>query len=100
MVGNHGDDRANGRQAAPAAVADTKAPQYRRHPTPSRLTSAEHGNPVAVWPLRPVSPTIFGRKAQLRSGQTMTQEAKATRRKARGSHNPVDRALWPGPKGR
>ena len=50
MVGHHGDDRAYGRQAAPAAAADTTAPRYRRHPTPSRLTSAEHGNPVAVWP--------------------------------------------------
>ena len=34
-----------------------------------------------------------------RSGNRMAQEANATGPKARGRHNPVDRASWPAPKG-
>jgi hypothetical protein len=78
--------------------ANTVTPGSRRHPPPPLLIGAARGNPVAVW-LRPVSRTIVGRTAQLRSGDRKIQEAKATGRKARGTHNPVDRALWPEPKG-
>ena len=47
----------------------------------------------------PVGPTIFGRKAELHSGDMKVQEAKAACRKARGIHNLADRVIWPEPKG-
>lgn len=68
-------------------------PEYREHPTRSYLTQAEHGNPVEV--LATGKPTV--RKAQLLSGPRKTQKAKASRRKAREIHNPLDRAA-PGQK--
>ena len=77
----------------------TQAAQYRRHPPPPRLSWCGTWEPRCGPAPGPVSPTIFGRTAQARSGNRKAQEAKATRRKARGIHNPVDRATWPTPKG-
>ena len=41
----------------------------------------------------PVGPTIFGRKAELHSGDMKVQEANAACRKARGRHNPADKVI-------
>ena len=87
------------RAAFAAARRGTQVAQYRRHPPPPRLSWCGTWQPRCGLAPGPVSRTIFGRTAQARSGHRMAQEAKATRRKARGSHNPVDRASWPAPKG-
>jgi hypothetical protein len=75
---------------------DTQTPQYRGHPPRPHLSRAERGNPDGVR--HAGKPTA--RKAEPPSGHTMVREAKAASRKARGIHNPADRASWPGPKGR
>ena len=82
-----------------AARRGTQVAQYRRHPLPPHLNWCGTWEPRCGLARGPVSRTIFGRTAQPRSGNRMAQEANATRRKARGSHNPVDRASWPAPKG-
>jgi hypothetical protein len=77
----------------------TQAAQYRRHPLPPRLSWCGTWQPRCGLAPGPVSRTIFGRTAQTRSGHRKAQEANATRRKARGIPNPVDRAPGPAPKG-
>jgi hypothetical protein len=62
-----------------AMFEDTKTPEYRERPTRSQLTDAERGNPDEVLSGKP---TV--RKADILSGNRMSREAKASRRKARG----------------
>ena len=74
---------------------DTPTPEYRWRPPRSYLLGAERGNPDGVRPV-PVGPTQEGHNPRR---DTKTQEAKAARRKARGIHNPADRAIMARPKG-
>lgn len=79
------------------AVKSTTDPGVKRAPTPGRISlmrnvetpmgSAESGGRLTV------------RKAQLPSGNRKGQKANAGSRKARGNHNPPDRAIWSDPKG-
>ena len=70
---------------------DTVHPRSKESIQPVRiLWYAGHSNPDRVYSLLSSQPTV--RVAQVPSGKTMNQEAKATRRKARGRHNPVDTA--------
>jgi hypothetical protein len=71
---------------------DTRYPRSKESIQPVRiLRYAGHSNPDRVSSLLVRSqPPV--RAAQVPSGKGMNQEAKATRRKARGTHNPVDTA--------
>jgi hypothetical protein len=54
---------------------DTIAPGSRRRPPRSGLMRVQRGNPVEVQPVAAGRPTV--RKAELRSGNRMVQEANA-----------------------
>ena len=73
-------------------------PEYSRHLTQSHLTDVEQSNPDKVRGLATVFGKSAARLAQFLSGCGMPSQANAARRKARGNHNPADRAL-PGLKG-
>jgi hypothetical protein len=91
MVDQDGNSGLPGKKILAFFLLDTLAPEYTRHPLPSLLSGAERANPVVACLFNPDSkPTA--RLAQLHCGTGMVPEANATRRKARGIHNPVDRA--------
>ena len=69
------------------------SPAYSRHLTRSHLTDAELSNPDEVRLLLAAFGKRLARAAQSLSGWRMSSEANAARRKARGIHNPVDRAM-------
>jgi hypothetical protein len=69
-------------QADPSvACEDTRSPQYRRHPPRLFLAHAERDNPVAV---RVMAGKPTARKAESRSGEKMSQQAKASMPKGDG----------------
>ena len=78
---------------------DTSDPGVQEAPTPIVSHWYETRQSRCGLGESPVGPTIFGRKAELHSGDMKVQEAKAACRKARGTHNPADRVIWPEPKG-
>jgi hypothetical protein len=63
-------------------LVDTETPEYRERPTWSYLTNAKRGNPVEVL----IRGTLTARNAEILSGNRMSREAKASRRKAQGNH--------------
>lgn len=69
------------------------SPAYSRHLTRSHLTDAELSNPDEVRSLVTVIGKWFARAAQSLSGWRMSSKANAASRKARGTHNPADRAM-------
>ena len=69
------------------------SPAYSRHLTRSHLTDAELSNPDEVRSLVTAPGKRLARAAQLLSGCRKLSEANAASRKARGIHNPVDRAM-------
>jgi len=68
-------------------------PEYSRHLTQSYLTDVEQSNPDKVWWLVTAFGKSVARWAQFLSGCGMPSQANAARRKARGNHNPADRAM-------
>lgn len=89
-------DRTN---AILSLVLSTKAPEYKEAPTPGRVSVArKHGNPDGVRRLDESAGKPTAREAESPGGSKMAQEANAASRKARGIHNPADRAI-PDPKG-
>lgn len=78
------------------SCVDTFESEYRGHPPQLQLIGARRGNSNEVWSYK--SLTGFGltskptaREAELFSGEGKAQEANASRRKARGIHNSLDR---------
>ena len=69
------------------------SPAYSRHLTRSHLTDAELSNPDEVRSLVTALGKRFARTAQSLSGWRMSSQANAASRKARGIHNPADRAM-------
>ena len=69
------------------------SPAYSRHLTRSHLTDAELSNPDEVRSLVTAPGKRLARAAQLLSGCRKLSEANAASRKARGIHNPADRAM-------
>ena len=69
------------------------SPAYSRHLTRSHLTDAELSNPDEVRALLAAIGKWLARAAQSLSGWRMSSQANAARRKARGIHNPADRAM-------
>ena len=69
------------------------SPEYSRHLTRSYLTDVELSNPDKVQKLATVFGKPTARLVQFLSGYGMSSEANAVSRKARGNHNPADRAL-------
>jgi hypothetical protein len=69
----------------PPSVSAPPSPGYRGHPPRSHLTRAQRDNPVEVRAAMPGKPTV--RKAELRGGRRMTQEANAGGRKAAGNRD-------------
>ena len=69
------------------------SPAYSRHLTRSHLTDAELSNPDEVRSLVTPPGKRLARAAQLLSGCRMSSKANAASRKARGIHNPADRAM-------
>ncbi|WP_273241477.1 antirestriction protein ArdA [Hyphomonas atlantica corrig.] len=69
------------------------SPAYSRHLTRSHLTDAELSNPDEVRSLATAFGKRLARAAQLLSGCRKLSEANAASRKARGIHNPADRAM-------
>ncbi len=77
---------------------NTEGPGVKRAPIPTVSPSCE------TWKPRWGLPTTRGskataRKAEFPSGRRKDREANAGRRKARGNHNPPDKAIWSDPKG-
>ena len=66
---------------------------YSRHLTRSHLSDAELSNPDEVRSLATALGKRLARAAQLLSGWRMSSKANAARRKARGIHDPADRAM-------
>lgn len=69
------------------------SPVYSRHLTRSHLTDAELSNPDEVRALATAVGKRLARAAQFLSGCRRSSKANAARRKARGIHNPADRAM-------
>jgi len=69
------------------------SPAYSRHLSRSHLTDAELSNPDEVRALLAAFGKRLARAAQSLSGWRMSSEANAASRKARGIHNPADRAM-------
>lgn len=69
------------------------SPAYSRHLSRSHLTDAELSNPDEVRTLLATFGKRLARAAQSLSGWRMSSEANAASRKARGIHNPADRAM-------
>lgn len=69
------------------------SPAYSRHLTRSHLTDAELSNPDEVRALVTALGELVARAAQFLSGWRMLSQANAAIRKARGIHNPADRAM-------
>jgi hypothetical protein len=69
------------------------SPANSRRLTRSHLSDAELSNPDEVQSLATAFGKLIVRTAQLLSGWRMSSEANAARRKARGIHNPADRAM-------
>ncbi len=69
------------------------SPAYSRHLIRSHLSDAELSNPDEVRALLAAFGKLVAISAQLLSGWRMSSEANAARRKARGIHNPADRAM-------
>ena len=83
----------------PTLYMDTNDPGVQEAPTPIASHWYETRQSRCGLGESPVGPTIFGRKAELHSGDMKIQEANAACRKARGIYNPADRVIWPEPKG-
>ncbi len=77
------------------SIMDTTTPAERGHPPRTHLVRAECGNPDAVGVAAHRRRTVRNVTPQR---ERMLREAKASRRKAGGMHNPLDRAI-PDPKG-
>ena len=69
------------------------SPAYSRHLPRSHLSDAELSNPDEVRALFAALGKWLARTAQSLSGYRMSSEANAAYRKARGIHNPADRAM-------
>lgn len=69
------------------------SPAYSRHLTRSHLTDAELSNPDEVRALVTALGKLVARAAQFLIGWRMSSQANAAIRKARGIHNPADRAM-------
>ena len=69
------------------------SPAYSRHLSRSHLADAELSNPDEVRVLATAFGKRLARVAQSLSGWRMSSQANAASRKARGIHNPADRAM-------